>query len=320
MNTNGQLINNVFNDKNINKDERYMFLMFLSMINDIKDEIVISINTLMEAFQTKGKKKLLDILKSLESKGYIKIVKNIGKTNKYKIIKSYVYDFISKSGHGTEDCCNDESFHNEQGYNSNITSSYIETGSEIGSSYLDTGNVISSGDLDTSSEITNGYKGSSSYIEPGVEGECSYGEYDESFENKYVHKNLIYQEDKKSKYNLNNNKINNNNKLYINIFNTWNDTNINNEKILYPSVKSAIEYGINLYGEEKVITAIKNYSEVYYSDYYYDFTWSLISFLRKPNAIKRFLDNGDMWRNYRHKLEKEKAEEKFKINIEDYIY
>lgn len=286
MNSNGQLINNVFNDKNINKDERYMFLMFLSMINDIKDEIAISINTLMEAFQTKGKKKLLDILKSLESKGYIKIVKNIGKTNKYRIIKNYDCDCVSKSGHGTEDCCNDESFHSEQAYNSNITSSDIETGSEISSSYLGTGNEISCGDLDTSSEITSGY---------------------------------IYQEDKKTNCNLNNNKINNN-KLYINIFNTWNDTNINNEKILYPSVKSAIEYAINLYGEEKVITAIKNYSEVYYSDYYYDFTWNLISFLRKPNAIKRFLDNGDMWRNYRRKLEKEKDEEKFKINIEDYIY
>lgn len=288
MNSNGYVISNVFNDKNINinKDERYMFLMFLSMINDIKDEIAISINTLMEAFQTKGKKKLLDILKSLENKGYIKIVKNMGKTNKYRIIKNYDCDCVSKSGHGTEDCCNDESFHSEQAYNSNITSSDIETGSEISSSYLGTGNEISCGDLDTSSEITSSY---------------------------------IYQEDKKTNCNLNNNKINNN-KLYINIFNTWNDTNINNEKILYPSVKSAIEYAINLYGEEKVITAIKNYSEVYYSDYYYDFTWSLISFLRKPNAIKRFLDNGDMWRNYRRKLEKEKDEEKFKINIEDYIY
>ncbi|CAM2077798.1 MAG: hypothetical protein NSGCLCUN01_01986 [uncultured Clostridium sp.] len=286
MNSNGQLINNVFNDKNINKDERYMFLMFLSMINDIKDEIAISINTLMEAFQTKGKKKLLDILKSLENKGYIKIVKNMGKTNKYRIIKNYDCDCVSKSGHGTEDCCNDESCHSEQAYNLNITSSYIETGSEISSSYLGTGTEISCGDLDTSSEITSSY---------------------------------IYQEDKKTNCNLNNNKINNN-KLYINIFNTWNDTNINNEKILYPSVKSAIEYAINLYGEEKVITAIKNYSEVYYSDYYYDFTWNLISFLRKPNAIKRFLDNGDMWRNYRRKLEKEKDEEKFKINIEDYIY
>ena len=88
MNTNGQVISNVFNDKNINinKDERYMFLMFISVIKDIKEEITISINTLMEAFQTKANKKVLSILKSLEEKGYIEIIKIIGKTNKYRII------------------------------------------------------------------------------------------------------------------------------------------------------------------------------------------------------------------------------------------
>ena len=86
MNTNGQVITNVFNDKNINKDERYMFLMFISVIKDIKEEITISINTLMEAFQTKGNKKVLSILKSLEEKGYIEIIKIIRKTNKYRII------------------------------------------------------------------------------------------------------------------------------------------------------------------------------------------------------------------------------------------
>ena len=63
-----------------------MFLMFISVIKDIKEEITISINTLMEAFQTKGNKKVLSILKSLEEKGYIEIIKIIGKTNKYRII------------------------------------------------------------------------------------------------------------------------------------------------------------------------------------------------------------------------------------------
>ena len=86
MNTNGQVITNVFNDKNINKDERYMFLMFISMIEDLQEEISISITTLMDIFQTKCKKKVLDILKSLENKGYIEIIKIIGKTNKYRII------------------------------------------------------------------------------------------------------------------------------------------------------------------------------------------------------------------------------------------
>ena len=88
MNSNGYVISNVFNDKNINinKDEIYMFLMFISVIKDIKEEITISINTLMEAFQTKGNKKVLSILKSLEEKAYIEIIKIIGKTNKYRII------------------------------------------------------------------------------------------------------------------------------------------------------------------------------------------------------------------------------------------
>ena len=40
----------------------------------------------MEAFQTKANKKVLRILKSLEDKGYIEIIKIIGKTNKYRII------------------------------------------------------------------------------------------------------------------------------------------------------------------------------------------------------------------------------------------
>ena len=44
MNSNSHVISNVFNDKNINKDERYMFLMFISMVKDIKEEITISIN------------------------------------------------------------------------------------------------------------------------------------------------------------------------------------------------------------------------------------------------------------------------------------
>ena len=53
MNNNGQVINKVFNDKNINKDEKYMFLMFISMIEEAKDEVTISIANLMNEFQTK---------------------------------------------------------------------------------------------------------------------------------------------------------------------------------------------------------------------------------------------------------------------------
>lgn len=298
MNTNGQVITNVFNDKNINKDERYMFLMFISMIKEVKDEIAISITTLMDAFQTKCKKKILDILKSLENKGYIEIIKSVGRTNKYRVIKNYPNTIVNNFDHGNkENQYIDENHYAGDFYNENTSSN------------REPGNDMSSGNLDTSSNIDTG-----SYIEPG---DNNYEKHAQYKRNSCFEEDYISLEDKGDKYYLNNNKYNN--KLYINIFNTWNETKINNEKILYPSVKNAIEYAINIYGENEVIAAIKNYNEIYYSDYYYDYSWNLVSFLRRQNGVKRFLNNGDIWRNYSRKLQKERAEEKFQINIEDYI-
>lgn len=326
MNTNGQVISNVFNDKNINKDERYMFLMFISMIKEVKDEITISITTLMDAFQTKCKKKILGILKSLENKGYIEIIKSIGKTNKYRVIKNYVHTIVNNFDHGNkENQYSDENYYAGDFYNKN-TSMDREPGNDITSGNLDTSSNIASSNIDTGNKITSGCNDTGTNIELDSN---DYKKYAKHNENSYFHEGLIYLEDKRDRYNydLNNSKYNNknniyinknNNKLYINIFNAWNETGISNEKILYPSIKTAIEYAINVYGEDKVIVAIKNYSEIYYSDHYYDYNWSLVGFLKKENGVKRFLNDGDMWLNYSRKIQKEK-EEKFKINIEDYI-
>lgn len=322
MNSSSHVISNVFNDKNINKDERYMFLMFISMVKDIKEEITISINDLMESFQTKGKKKVLSILKSLKEKGYIEIIKIIGKTNKYRIIKSYVCDYIKKDYCSKEEHYNNENYYNAQPYDDNNSSSNLDTGVELTSGYLDNSSEITGSNNDTGIKIDSGYIDTSIDVEPGNMKVYSCRE---NAENKQLNEDIIYPSNEKNRYNynLNNNNKNNiyinNNKLYINIFNTWNETNINNEKILYPSVKSAIDYAINNYGEDEVIAAIKNYSEVYYIDFYYDFGWNLISFLRKPNAIKRFLNSGDMWINYSRRVENEKQKDELEINIEDYI-
>ena len=298
MNTNGQFIRNVFNYKNINKDERYMFLMFISMIKEVKDEIAISIKTLMDTFQTKCKKKILGILKSLENKGYIEIIKSIGKTNKYRVIKTYDHTIINNFDHGNKN-----------------TSGNREPGNDMTSGNLDTSNNINTGN-----KITSGCNDTASNIELGSNDYKKYAEYKQ---NRCFDEGLISLEDKRESYNydLNNSKYNNknNNKLYINIFNAWNETGINNEKILYPSIKNAIEYAINVYGENQVILAIKNYNEIYYSDHYYDYSWNLVSFLRRENGVKRFLNDGDIWRNYSRKIQKEREKEKFKINIEDYI-
>ncbi len=302
MNTNGQVITNVFNDKNINKDERYMFLMFISMIEEVKDEITISITTLMDAFQTKCKKKILGILKSLENKGYIEIIKSVGRTNKYRVIKNYLHTIVNNFDHGDkENQYSDENHYAGDFYNKNTSSN------------REPGNDMTSGNLDTSSNITTGNIDTGSYIEPVSN---DYEKHAQHKRNSYLDEDCISLEYGKDNYDLNNKY---NNKLYINIFNAWNETEINNEKILYPSIKNAIEYAINVYGENEVIVAIKNYNEIYHSNHYYDYSWSLVNFLRRENGVKRFLNDGDIWRIYSRKLQKEREEEKFMINIEDYI-
>ncbi len=313
MNNKGEVISNVFNDKNINKDERYMFLMFISMMEEAKEEITISIRTLMSSFQTKCKKKILEILKSLEHKGYIEIIKSIGKTNKYKVIKNYVntiinnFDYSKKGDQYSNESCHTGDFYSQNTSNTkepgnDITSGNLDTGNNISSGNLDTSIYLGSGNLDTSSKITGACNDTGSYIEPSYN--C-YEEYAGYEENSGFDTGLFCLEDY---YNLNNTRLNN-----------WNEAGVNKEKILYPSIKSAIEYALNFYEEDEIISAIRNYSEIYYSDYYYDHNWSLERFLRKENGVKRFLNSGDIWRNYSRKLEKEREEEKFKINIEDYI-
>lgn len=346
MNANGQVMLNIFNDKNINKDERYMLLMFISRIKEAKEETSISISNMMELFQTKRKKKILDILKSLENKGYIEIIKSIGKTNKYKIIKDYIKRFQNslessiEVGSKSLEISNGEkesdldiipkrnsNLNFISDIDSKITSSNNSTGEKITSINNYTSVKKSGNGSDTSIEIsgiindTSNKKGSSksdtgSYFEPSEFVLENHEENEESscFERCFEGNYCVSLED-----NNINNKYINNYKLYINIFNTWNKTKIKVEKVLSNSIKGAIEYAVKAFGESRVLKAIKNYSEVYYSDYYYDYSWSLVSFLKRENGVKRFLDKGDMWQSYTKAFEKIRKREAFKINIEDYI-
>ena len=317
MNTNGQVMLNIFDDKNINKDERYMLLIFISRIKEFKEETCISISKMMELFQTKRKNKILDILKSLENKGYIEIIKSVGKTNKYKIIKEYI-NKSQKSLENSTEVKNDDlenliteknSNYNERSYNSfskaslvlgdvSLTSNNDDTSIKNASSNNDTGNKNGSSKSDTGSY----FKTSKIVLENQEEDEEN-SFFEGCFEGNYG-------------FSLEDNNINN---KYINIFNTWNKTKIKVEKVLSNSIKGAIEYAVKAFGESRVLKAIKNYSEVYYSDYYYDYSWSLVSFLKRENGVKRFLDKGDMWQSYTKAFEKIRKREAFKINIEDYI-
>ena len=103
---------------------------------------------------------------------------------------------------------------------------------------------------------------------------------------------------------------------YIIILNAWNDTDIYNEDCLNTKIKNSITMALRRHTLEEILTSIKNYQEVYYSDYYYDYTWSLQTFLVKPNGLKKFLSEGEIWTDYKATQKKPKKEE---FNISDFI-
>ena len=107
----------------------------------------------------------------------------------------------------------------------------------------------------------------------------------------------------------------------IYIFNAWNKLNINNEKILTEDNKSAIANALNEHNEEDIINAIENFGVVYKSDHYYNYAWILKSFLSRSNGINRFMEDGDIWLDYKAKQKNVKRNSIFPedFDIEKYI-
>lgn len=108
-------------------------------------------------------------------------------------------------------------------------------------------------------------------------------------------------------------KDKNTKEIYINIFNTWNDTDIYNEDKLTMQIVNSITIALRKHTKEEILTAIKNYKEIYYSDFYYDYTWSLQTFLTRQNALKKFTEDGDVWTSYKATKDKPNKE-KFNLS------
>ncbi|MDY3358829.1 MAG: hypothetical protein SOY04_00260 [Clostridium celatum] len=235
------MIKMIISDINISKDEKYMLLIFKLSNEENKNNVTINIKALMEQFESRRKAKIFDILKSLQNKGYIEIIKNKGKSNNYKLVKSYLDNVNAGSK-------NDTSIKN-----------------------------------DTTSSVVS----------------------DTTIEN----------------INNNNNNINNNiNNIYNKILFTWNKININNEKFINNQVVEAMNTAIKTYKIYEIIDAIKNYSKVYSSDHYYSYRWNLIKFLTQSNGIRRFLNTGDIWLDYKSRYYSRQDEiRNLGIDIENYI-
>lgn len=111
-------------------------------------------------------------------------------------------------------------------------------------------------------------------------------------------------------------KDKNTKEIYINIFNTWNDIDIYNEDKLTMQIANSITIALRKHTKEEIITAMKNYKEIYYSDFYYDYTWSLQTFLTRQNALKKFTEDGELWTSYKSTKNKPTKE---KFNLSDLI-
>lgn len=69
--------------------------------------------------------------------------------------------------------------------------------------------------------------------------------------------------------------------------------------------KSKISTAIKKYGSEEIMTAIKRLSDaVTDKGYYYSFSWNIYKFLKQGNGISNWLDDGQLWNDYKNNSKK----------------
>ena len=319
--------NDILRDDNLNIYEKY-FLMALKSF-DHKDigEVYPTYETLMKLFGTTKRNTIAKLIKSLKDKNYIIVMKK-NRANCYKFIKDYLVvntkgdknDNISSLKDTTtsnpKDTVNSNQEDTDINKNDNIsslkdttTSNSKDTGnSNQEDTDINKNNNISSLKGTTTSNL--GDTGNSNSRDTDISKNDNISSLkDTSTSNLKDTSNSIPVDTLKI-------KEKNTKEKYIIIFNAWNDTDIYNEDCLNTKIKNSITMALRRHTLEEILTSIKNYQEVYYSDYYYDYTWSLQTFLVKPNGLKKFLSEGEIWTDYKATQKKPKKEE---FNISDFI-
>ena len=75
-------------------------------------------------------------------------------------------------------------------------------------------------------------------------------------------------------------------------------------KKLTPELIKAIDKAIRETDYESVLLAIKRYGQAYYdSKFYYNNKWALLNFLKQKNGYLNWLDDGQIWINYKPSAE-----------------
>ena len=95
---------------------------------------------------------------------------------------------------------------------------------------------------------------------------------------------------------------------YIVIFTFWNQQKIIVHQKLDNEMEKAIDDALKKYDEQTIRAAISHYAQVQRDpDYFFDYSWTLIKFLKQKNALPEFVDGGQKWISYQNFKNKSKV-------------
>ena len=88
------------------------------------------------------------------------------------------------------------------------------------------------------------------------------------------------------------------------VFDFWNEQNIMVHREITDRLEKCIKEATQIFGIEKIKVSIKNYSEIYYTDwYFFKYKFKLSAFLRGASLkgigkVDKFSNEGEMWINF----------------------
>lgn len=285
--------NNILRDSNLNMYEKYLLIILKSFDHKRSGEVYPTYEKLIQLSGITRRNNIAKIIKSLQEKNYIAISKK-GRVNTYTFIKSYLLEGFKIT---TEEIINNKNID----INKNKTSNSVVTSKTNISNNGDTNENDTSNSIDTNKEKISNTVVTNKKIISNTGDTITSNSIDTGNSNNV---DTLKIKDKNTK------------EIYINIFNTWNDIDIYNEDKLTMQIVNSITIALRKHTKEEIITAMKNYKEIYYSDFYYDYTWSLQTFLTRQNALKKFTEDGELWTSYKSTKNKPTKE---KFNLSDLI-
>jgi len=105
----------------------------------------------------------------------------------------------------------------------------------------------------------------------------------------------------------------------IEIFDYWNSKEIVKHKKLTLDMKRAIEKRIKQYSVFEVKSFIDRYKRILDDkDYFFNYSWDLLKFMKQKNTLPEFTDEGSKWVDYIRKFGSNKKQEPSFMDLEDY--